>query len=282
MKIGHVAQTVALGPDAALVTQRIEIASEVVGPIEKVLPNGAVVLGQTVDLRALKRKGDLKPGAFVAVFGQRRPNGVIVASLIEPRDIGQTEVAGPVQADPNGSLALGGLALRGLPAGLAGSRVRLKGVRQGETYSVSSFRSLARPFGPEVRRVSIEGYVAPGGGRLGSGLVIAGAGGGPGGALAVISGQVSGSGALVADTVRRGTRLDVPDTGAPVPLKPAGSLPGLGGGDPLGGSGGLLPGHGTGALPSAPGLGLPGAGGIAPTAPNIGVPGGIQLPGLRR
>lgn len=282
MRVGHVVQTVALGPDSGLLTRRIDISSEVIGPVEKLVPNGMIVLGQSVDWRGVARRGNVRPGAFVAVFGQRRPNGTIVASLIEPRSAGRTKIAGPVRADADGRLSIGSMALRGVPAGLVGSRVSVEGMREGGTYSVSSLRSLARPFGTEVRRVSIEGYVAPGGGRLGSGLAIAGVRNGTAG-LAVIAGRVGASGGLVADTVRRDSRAIDPTLGAPVPSKPGiGSLP-LGGGDTnLGGSSGLLPGGGGSLLPSTPNIGLPGGGGIGSGAPGIGLPGGVGLPGLRR
>jgi hypothetical protein len=273
MKIGHVAQAVASGPDNALVTRRIDIASEVIGPIEKIVPNGIVVLGQVVDLRGVKQRPGAV-GAFVAVFGQRRANGVIVASLVEPRAAGRTKVAGPIVADAAGRMSIGGLTLRGVAAGLAGSRVSLEGARHGGVYNVSRFRSLARPFGPEVGRVSIEGYADATGRSLGSGLAVSGLSGRSG--LVIVSGRVSGNGGFVAESVRQDSRFQLPEIGAPAPLQPTtGLIPleGLGGSNPLGGTGGLLP--SAPSLPSAPPLSLP-------STPNIGVPGGIGLPGLRR
>jgi hypothetical protein len=272
MKIGHVAQAIASGPDAALTTRRIDIASEVIGPIERIVPNGMIVLGQVVDLRGVKQRPGAV-GAFVAVFGQRRANGVIVASLVEPRAAGRTKVAGPIVADAAGRMSIGGLAVRGVAAGLAGSRVSLEGARQGGVYNVSHFRSLARPFGPEVGRVSIEGYAgAPG--RLGSGLAASGLNGRSG--LVIVSGRVSPNGGIIAEGVRQDSRFHVPEIGAPAPLQPVtGVIPleGLGGSNPLGGTGGLLP--SAPSLPSAPPLNLP-------STPNIGIPGGLGLPGLRR
>jgi hypothetical protein len=278
MKIGHVAQAIASGPNNALVTSRIDIASEVIGPVDRIVPNGMIVLGQVVDLRGVKQR-PAGVGKFVAVFGQRRANGVIVASLVEPRGAGPTKVAGPIIADASGRMSIGGLPVRGVASGLAGSRVSLEGSRQGGVYNVTRFRSLARPFGPEVSRVSIEGYAGASGRSLGSGLAVSGLNSRSG--LVVVTGRVSESGALIAETVRQDTRVQVPDLGGPAPLQPTtGLIPldGLGGGaNPLGGTGNLLPGA-PGALPSAPSL--PSIG--VPPAPNIGIPGGIGVPALRR
>ncbi len=275
MKIGHVVQTIATGADTALVTGRIDIASEVIGTVDKIVPNGLIILGQSVDLRGLRQR-DFKAGAFVAVFGQRRPNGVIVASLIEPRRPGRTKIAGPLAVDAAGRLSIGGLALRGVPSGLAGSRISVEGERQGDVYGVSRFRNLARPFGPEVGRVSIEGFLAPAGGRLGSGLVVSGASAGRAGgaSLVVVSGRVSGEGELIAGGIRQDTGVQIPELGGPAVLQPlpgADLLPGAANnGGLLGGSGGVLPTQPGGLLPSTPNLGLPGGGG------------GIGLPRLRR
>jgi hypothetical protein len=292
MKIGHVVQTIATGADNALVTGRIDIASEVIGPVDRIVPNGLIVLGQSVDLRGLRQR-DFKPGTFVAVFGQRRPNGVIVASLIEPRRPGRTKIAGPLAVDRTGHASIGGLALRGVPSGLAGSRVSVEGERQGDVYGVSRFRNLARPFGREVGRVSIEGFLAPSGGRLGSGLVVssASAGRAGGSSLVIVSGRVSGSGEVIASSIRQDSGVQIPELGGPPVLQPlpgADLLPELGGnGGLLGGSGGLLPTQPGGLLPTQPG-------GIIPSTPNLGLPGGggglglpgggggLGLPGLRR
>lgn len=275
MKIGHVVQTIASGPDAALVTRRIDIASEVVGTVDKIVPNGLIVLGQSIDLRGLQQR-DFKLGAFVAVFGQRRPNGVIVASLIEPGRPGRTKIAGPLAVDAAGRLSIGGLALRGVPSGLAGSRVSVEGERRGDVYGVLRFRNLARPFGPEAGRVVIEGFLAPAGGRLGSGLLLSGAFAAQAGgaALAIVSGRVSGSGELIAGSIRQGLGVHIPEPGGPAALQP---LPGVDLSPGVGGNGGLLGGSGSG-LPAQPG-------GLVPSAPNLGLPGGgggIGLPRLRR
>jgi hypothetical protein len=280
MKIGHVVQTIATGADNALVTGRIDIASEVIGPIDRIVPDGLIVLGQSIDLRGLRQR-DFKPGTFVAVFGQRRPNGVIVASLIESRRPGRTKIAGPLAVDGSGRVSIGGLALRGVPSGVAGSRISVEGELVGDVYRVSNFRNLARPFGTAVARVSIEGFIAPGG-RLGSGLVVSGASAARAGgaSLVIVSGRVSSSGELIAGSIRQ-SGVQIPELGGPAALKPlpgADLLPNLGSnGGLLGGSGGVLPAQPGGLIPSTPNMGLPGA-------PNIGPPGGggIGLPGLRR
>ncbi|MDB5642831.1 MAG: hypothetical protein JWN07_2148 [Hyphomicrobiales bacterium] len=266
MKIGHVVQTIASGAETALVANRIEIASEVIGTVDRIVPNGLIVLGQSVDLRGVQQR-NFKIGAFVAVFGQRRPNGVIVASLIEPRPPGRTKIAGPLAVDGSGRVSIGGLALRGVPSGLAGSRVSVEGELRGDVYGVSRLRNLARPFGPEVGRMSIEGFLAPAGGRLGSGLVVSGAAqrASGGAALVIVSGRVSRSGELIAGAVRQDTSVQIPEFGGPTvrPLSAPDLLPGLGGTGGLpGGSAPLLPAQPGGLLPSTPNLGLPGGGGL--------------------
>jgi hypothetical protein len=166
---------------------------------------------------------------------------------------------------------------------LAGSRISVEGERLGDLYGVSRFRNLARPFGPEVGRVSIEGFLAPAGGRLGSGLVVSGASAARAGAsLVVVSGRVSGAGELIAGNIRQDTGVQIPEFRGPAALQPlpgADLLPGVGtNGGLLGGSGSVLPGQPGGLIPSTPNVGLPGT-------PNIGLPGGgggIGLPRLRR
>lgn len=272
MKIGHVAQAVASGSESALVTQRIQIASEVVGPVEKIAPNGIVVLGQAIDLRGLPQRGDLRTGAFVAVFGHRRANGVIVATLIEPRSARMMKIAGPVSSAPNGGLSIGGMAVRGLPAGLAGSRVSIEGRREGDGFVATGFRSLARPFAADVARVSIEGYLAGNGQRLGSGLAIQGARAGDlgsGSALVVITGRVSASGGFMVDAVRQDQRYQVPGLGGPAPVDPVLSVPN---------TPGALPVPDGGVFPSPRSLGAPNLG---PALPNISPPAGLGLPGRR-
>ncbi|WP_244498793.1 DUF5666 domain-containing protein, partial [Methylobacterium sp. GXS13] len=105
LKIGQVVQVVARPERGGLGTSRIDVTSEVVGQVESVSPGRMIVLGQRVDSAGLA--GDWQAGSRVAVSGLRRPDGVIVASLIEPRTSGPDRVAGPVRLAAGGGLAIG-------------------------------------------------------------------------------------------------------------------------------------------------------------------------------
>ncbi len=80
MKIGHVARVLTVGG----VAQRIEITSEVLGPIALISKSRLSILQQTIDTRTLDTSR-LKVGDQVAVFGIRAEDGTIVARRIERR-----------------------------------------------------------------------------------------------------------------------------------------------------------------------------------------------------
>jgi hypothetical protein len=171
LKIGHLARVLAL-PQAngSLITHGINVVSEVMGPIESARDGEMTVLGQRI--LAAGHESWRHPGTNVAVFGLRRMDGVIVASLVEPRDGATMRVSGPLEGDRDG-LRIGGLRLNGVDAALVGRRVQAEGrVTQG-VMQVSRTRpdNLSDFFG--ASRVSIEGYVRRVGGHLkfGSGYV---------------------------------------------------------------------------------------------------------------
>jgi hypothetical protein len=171
LKIGHLARVLAL-PEAngSLITQGINVVSEVMGPIESVKDGEMTVLGQRI--LAAGHESWRHPGTNVAVFGLRRTDGVIVASLVEQRRDATTRVSGPLVRDHDG-LRIGGLRLNGIDAALVGQRVQAEGgVTQG-VMQVSRTRpdNLSDFFG--ASRVSIEGYVRRVGSHLkfGSGYV---------------------------------------------------------------------------------------------------------------
>ncbi len=56
--------------------------------------------------RLERSRGWLKPGAQVAVFGLRRNDGVVVASLVQERHDAMTRVAGPLERDRAGTLRI--------------------------------------------------------------------------------------------------------------------------------------------------------------------------------
>ena len=171
LRIGQLARVVATRQaDGTLVTRNIAIASEVSGPIEAVKGNILTVLGQKIV--AGSKDSKLRAGTQVAVYGLRRTDGVIVASLVEPRHGASERVTGLVERGPDG-LHIGGLKLSGVDPLLVGQRVQIEGnTRQG---AMQAARTRIDDFSDLVgaRRLSIEAYVQRSGSslQLGSGLV---------------------------------------------------------------------------------------------------------------
>jgi hypothetical protein len=268
LKIGHLARVLALPrADGSLVTLSINVVSEVMGPIESVKDGEMTVLGQRII--AAGRDSWRRPGTNVAVFGVRRTDGVIVASLVEQRRDATMRVSGPLERD-RGGLRIGGLRLSGVDAALVGRRVQAegrveRGVMQVSRTGVDDLSGFAG-----ARHLSVEGYVRRTGGnlRFGSGYVMHddGRSGSSGAGRVVVNATFDGSGGLRVDKIQpvkafpgqtiQGGRTELtPGT----TLGPAGSNVSTGnsGGGPAGtGPPGLLRGGGP------PGLGgvLPGVG----------------------
>src|SRR5215468_4440156 len=266
LRIGQVARVLALRrPDGTLTTHRIELVSEVVGPIENVYPREITVLGQRVI--SAGSESWRRPGTHVAVFGLRRTDGAIVASLVEPRRNNATRVAVLLERD-SGDLRIGGLRLEGVNAALAGRRVEteghvVQGVMRVSRAKADEFSDLAG-----ASRLLIEGYVRRVGSDLqfGSGYV----------ARDVSSFQpTAGEARVVVDAVRDnscGLRVEsvrsvghFPGESLLVPRGPdigPGTAPSLGAAPGQGGlGGGGPPGLGGGGPPGLGGGGPPGLGG---------------------
>ena len=171
LRIGHVTRVLALRQaNGSLITRGIEAVSEVIGPIETLRTGEMSVLGQKVIWAG--HENWLRPGAYVAVFGLRRTDGVIVASLVEKRRDAATRVAGLLERDGNGT-RIGGLRLAGANSALVGQRVQVdgslaQGVLQVSRAKADDFSDLAG-----ASRLLIEAYVRRVGGslQLGSGYV---------------------------------------------------------------------------------------------------------------
>jgi hypothetical protein len=305
LKIGHLARVLAL-PQAngSLITHSINVVSEVMGPIESVRDGEMAVLGQRII--AAGHESWRRPGTNVAVFGLRRTDGVIVASLVEPRRDATTRVSGPLERDRDG-LRIGGLRLNGVDAARVGQRVQAEGrVTQG-VMQVSRARpdDLSEFFG--ASRLSIEGYVRRVGSNLkfGSGYIAHDGGRfeSSGNARVVVNAAFDSSRGLRVESIQsvnkfpgesmRGSRPErtpgatpdpgggsnvpggdstVPDGGLGVP---GGGPPGLGGGGPPGLGGGGPPGLGGGGPPGLGGGGPPGLGGGGPPGLSGGGPPGL-------
>lgn len=171
LRIGQLARVVATRQaDGTLVTRNIAIASEVAGPIESVKGSELTVLGQKIV--ASSKESKLRTGMQVAVYGLRRTDGVIVASLVAPRTNAAERVTGLVERGPDG-LHIGGLKLSGVDPLLVGQRVQIEGsasqgAMQAARTRIDDFSDLVG-----ASRLSIEAYVQRAGSslRLGSGLV---------------------------------------------------------------------------------------------------------------
>jgi hypothetical protein len=221
LKIGQVVHVVARPEGDRLSTRRIDVTSEVVGRVDSVAPGRMVVLGQRVLTAGLA--GDWKPGARVAVSGLRRPDGVIVASLIELRDSGPDRVAGPVRRGAGGSLSIGGLRLSGAAALPPGRRALVTGMAANGTLSVTNAAQVGLPFPPGLKQVSIESYIGRAGTGLdlGSGYLVAGR---PSAAVprqgsvrAVVTAAIARDGDLTVERLRIENRIapDSPQPDAP-------------------------------------------------------------------
>lgn len=171
LRIGQLVRLVAVrAADGTLVTRSIAVASEVAGPVDVVKGNDLTVLGQKVI--ATGKEARIRPGTLVAVFGLRRTDGVIVASLIEPRKELTERVTGLVERGPDGP-RIGGLRLVGVDPLLVGQRVLIEG--RSSQGAIQAVRTRIDDFSDLVgaSRLSIEAYVQRAGANLqfGSGFV---------------------------------------------------------------------------------------------------------------
>jgi hypothetical protein len=294
LRIGQLARVVATRQaDGTLVTRNIAIASEVSGPIEQVKGNELTVLGQKIV--AGSKDSKLRAGTQVAVYGLRRTDGVIVASLVEPRQGAAERVTGLVERGPDG-LHIGGLKLAGVDPLLVGQRVQIEGgMSQGAMQAahtrIDDFSDLVG-----ASRLSIEAYVQRSGSslQLGSGLVARDSsrfGPAAGEARMVVNGVFDRSRGLQVESTKAvgsgpsapqpsggsptrspGSSIMHPDRGQPAP---GSSQPGAPGSPPSPGSN---PGSNPGSAPSGPsgpsgpgGFGTPSGG---PMGPGGGMGGG--------
>jgi hypothetical protein len=260
LRIGQVARILALRQaNGTLTTHRIELVSEVAGPIESVKTGEITILGQKVI--SAGNENWRRPGTQVAVFGLRRTDGVIVASLVEPRRDNATRVAGLLERD-RGGLRIGGLRLDGVNVALAGRRVQaegpvIQGVMRVSRAKPDDFSDLAG-----ATHLLIEAYVRRVGSdlRFGSGYVardVSRFQPTAGEARVVVDAVPDGSGGLRVESVR--SVVNFPGASMQVPREPdlgPGGAPGQGG---LGGGG--PPGLGGGGPPGLGGGGPPGLGG---------------------
>ena len=267
LRIGQVVRVIARRKDRALWTDTIDVTSEVVGPIESVSAGALRVLGQTVLTPEVSR---FAAGERIAVYGLRRPDDGIVASLIERRGPGPARVVGPARAVGDGRIAIGDLIVAGAGASLAGQRIVAEGEFLGGELQAGRISVDLEAFGGRVRRLSIETFVVDDarGLRSGSGF-----------ALVVGKSRWAGRRERV---LRAVLDVAVVDDGAleviAVHAEKAGGGPAAGPGGPgargSGGPGGPGPGTPGPGGPAGPGPGGPGPGPAAPGSGGAPGPGG--------
>ena len=283
LRIGHVTRVVALRQaDGTLTTNRIEAVSEVIGPIQTVKAGEMTVMGQKVV--SAGRESWPRPGTHVAVFGLRRTDGVIVASLVAERRDAVTRVTGPLERDRDG-LRIGGLRLDGVDAALVGQRVQAEGrVVQGAMQVVRAkpddFSDLSG-----ASRLSIEAYVRRVGSnlQLGSGYVARDTSRfepTSGDARVVVNAVLEGSRGLRVESVQSVSHFPGSSIQGPRgPDRAPGSAPGHGGSSGPNVPGGSRPdapgGRGPGPASEPPGGGPAGPGGFGPPGGGPGGPGGF-------
>lgn len=299
LKIGQVVHVVATHRNGVYTTRAIDVFSEVVGSVDSVSEDRLVVLGQDVVVPHAARRFRWRVGDHVAVSGLRRPDGIIVASLIEPRAGSMERVAGPVVQASDGSLRIGSLRLMGVDATLVGRRASLSGEIIDGAFSVREQRDEFADIHANTRTVLIESYIENVDGilRAGDGYSIVNHGNAiPAGRVerAILSGQVRDGGVLHVNSLHiesqssgGGNDGHAPDQQGDMPVPH--NMGGENGGAWSGGHGGEGFGHvhqtapnGGGNFGSPPGSGGPpgfnsgpgGAPGFGPGGPSGFGPGG--------
>jgi hypothetical protein len=154
--------------DGRPVTRAIAVRHELVGPIDALGADGYLtVAGQPVRLVSGDwREARLIPGAWVAVSGLHAPDGVILASRIDPAPMGEVLLHGRLSRGPGG-WRMGQLAIdlprdADAPAGAVVLQGRLRDGRlQAAFWRPDTLETNpAGYFGPSVHRYAIQALVA--------------------------------------------------------------------------------------------------------------------------
>lgn len=174
LRAGQRATLTARWQEGRPMTGAIAVRHEVVGPIDSLGADGHIVVaGQPVRLVS-GGWGDapLRRGAWVAVSGLHEPDGIILASRIDPAPQGAVLLRGRLAGRP-GDWRMGGLAidLPGDSAAMTGPvvmRGRLRAGRLLVTYwhPDTLEANPAGYFGPDVHRYAIQALVVADGHAL--------------------------------------------------------------------------------------------------------------------
>jgi hypothetical protein len=163
LKVGYVAHVTASATrEGKLTTKRIASDHELVGPIAALEADQstATVLGQTVDIGSIDGYNSLTVGDWVAVSGLRRPEGTIVATLLETIPPTSAQIIGQITRSPDGTAQIGSIKLIGSIADtFLNKRVIVRGKLASNDLHVGQIvlaDFVTRK--DRVRHISIEGF----------------------------------------------------------------------------------------------------------------------------
>lgn len=165
LRAGQLVIIEAVGRGDRLEARSLAVRHEVIGPVERVDPDGALqVAGQSV-VPAHPLQGETAPrrGQWVAVSGLRRPDGSILATRLDPAPPGPVLVHGAVGAGGRiGALRLEGAAVPQGPAQLRGRYLPDGGLRVEVAAPDLLLRDPAAHFGQRAERLVVEAVVGVG------------------------------------------------------------------------------------------------------------------------
>ncbi|WP_171026428.1 DUF5666 domain-containing protein [Mesorhizobium comanense] len=169
LKVGQVVRVAVLGRDGRVTTAAIHVTSEVVGPVERKTGNSIRVVGQHVDIGGIAGT-KIAVGDIVAVHGIRRPDGTVVASLVEARPGDAPYLVRGLASVKAGALLVGRLRIGAGSSPLANRRVQLTLARAAGGYRILHVEAEAPVPQAEVASVLYETFLQRRGARLASGL----------------------------------------------------------------------------------------------------------------
>jgi hypothetical protein len=170
LKVGHVVRVAVVQQAGRVVTPAIHVTSEVVGPVERVTAGSIQVVGQHVDIGTIPKDLKIGMGDIVAVHGIRRPDGTIVASLVEARPHETQYRVRGLAIVKSGALLVGRLKIGPKTSALANRRVQLTLAKATGGYRVVHLEAEAPVPQAYVASVLYETFLQRWEHRLKSGL----------------------------------------------------------------------------------------------------------------
>ena len=168
LRAGQVVALQAAGPAGSLLAREIVVRHVVIGPVQAARDGTLTVAGQNIVVgNAGGSATYAPPGQFVAVSGFRQPDGVIVATRIDPAPSGPVLLRGELTRIYD-TARIGAQSVQ-LPEGSpipSGFPVVVTGSMQGDVLVADSVsrdiadESPATYFGPAVSDFIVEGYLA--------------------------------------------------------------------------------------------------------------------------